>query len=443
MARIYVDSVSGSGTAPYDTWAKAATTIQAAITQWSGTADVIYVEDGHQDSGTTSVTISDTTSTQTNLIPIYRVDKADDSYSPTSGVDTIQINISTNLADLTITANTVWHGLNIFADDRFIISATNQTTHFYDCWFDANTNGQTFTIGNASHDGSILFKGCTFDSQGIGYLHNIRGALLRYTDCLFQLDNGINANGLFQFPINGQVRLICEGCDFSPLPSSSNIFYIGSQDCVVEADFINCDYPTSHVLVNGSFTHDDQVVRSWNSDDTGDLFLSEIYTLRGTVSTDTALYLTAGFTHQDGNQNLSRKMAPSSSCAEHAPLRSIEIPFNYTGATGSSKTFTVECIEDFTTALQNDEAWIEIYCLETAASTKHALKSSRVLAGSTKADLSPGAGLGSWTGATGKRSVKLSVSATPLATGLFKAVIYLGKYESAKALWYNPQVTVT
>ena len=142
-------------------------------------------------------------------------------------------------------------------------------------------------------------------------------------------------------------------------------------------------------------------------------------------------------------------MTPTGVYFQEGSFRSF--PFDeYLESTGS-KTFTVELIDDFETALQDDEVWLEIFYHATSGQIKQSVGTTRVLPGSTVATLSAGTGTGNWTGEpTSSRSVKLAVTATVNNIGDYSAVVHLGKYEAngadtnpGAALYVAPILTIS
>lgn len=74
MADLYVNSVAGSGTAPYDTWAKGSTTLATAVTA-AAAGDTIWVASDHSESAAAAKTFS-SAGTLTNPLRIICVDRA-------------------------------------------------------------------------------------------------------------------------------------------------------------------------------------------------------------------------------------------------------------------------------------------------------------------------------------------------------------------------------
>ena len=106
--------------------------------------------------------------------------------------------------------------------------------------------------------------------------------------------------------------------------------------------------------------------------------------------------------------------------------------------TTGSKTFTVYGVESFTAALNEDQAWMELYYLGTSDSVEwtmidgRSIYSTTALASDTKA----------WTG-TFTRKVKFEETVTVNKVGTYAIRIFLGEYEASASLWICPEVEVT
>lgn len=103
-ATLYV-SPAGSGTAPYDTWAKAATTVQAALTAANGGSDIVEIS-----GGAGGQTYSETVTTAANVTIKGSAQAGHNGWVKISGAlgatQTLTANHNTTLQDLEITGAT-------------------------------------------------------------------------------------------------------------------------------------------------------------------------------------------------------------------------------------------------------------------------------------------------------------------------------------------------
>lgn len=444
MAIIYVDSVGGSNTSPYDTWAKAATTVQTALTAWTD-GDEIWIEDSHTENPAADITWTAGSSTIANRVPMYRMTSAN-VYSPTTGADTAQVNLSgTAAADLFTNFHFAMYGLNLQVGNNIEMDLAGYSGIFEDCYLEGATSGSQLNVGSTNCDAATEFKNCEIDftNTGGGSIE-----LLGYTEfngCTF---SGYAASaGLLQpGSLNRAYRCIFRGCDFSGMTFNASGPVVDTSafsDSWFQVDIINCDVPASQSYTDGTFTTDNQFVTVWATDSGGNLYQTDRYGFRGDVNTDTATYRDAGYQDRDGTTNLSMEMVPASNVDIASPLVSIDIPFKIT--TTGAKTFTVECVENYTTALTQRDAWIEVYYLGSATETLHTITNdNREFAAASYTNLAAGTGLANWTGEpASSRSVKLTATATVNQTGIHVARVFLANYESTKQFFYDPVVTVS
>jgi hypothetical protein len=441
MAVIYVDSASGSNTSPYETEAKAATSMQTALDQYSATGDEILVLDSHTESPGVNLTHTATNDSLSARIPLYRI-ATGGAYNPTSGADTKQINLNTSGNDYTMTLSAHYHGLFIYIDDNITSNQTGYSMEFTDCFFELATSNSQWTIYAANGDIAARFnRGQINFSHAGGGVMIIGNGLVEFNSVVFA--GNAHANGLFRPQASRYTIAKFIGCDFSAIGTGTIIDSSNAADMPFCFHFINCDLDTTNIT-DGTFTTDQQTVIVENTDTAGGLYENAKYGFRGEVLTDTGVYYsgTDGYTDEDGSQVLSMKMSPASVVDLASPLESLPIIARI-DSTGS-KTFTVECVENFTTALTKREAWIEVEYLGASGEVDFSVADDREFAESSYTNLASGSGLGDWTAEpSGSRTVKLTATATVNQTGLYRVRVFVAEYESGKVLHYNPAVTVT
>lgn len=441
MARFYLDSVGGSNTSPYDTIAKAADKLEDILADgaWVGAGDDIYFDKDHVDA-TTSTTVW-TGGTLANPVPLRRVDfGASNAYAPTTGADTINFKTTVSQTNLTF-SNFVVYGAYIETDGHLLTGVAATNIGFIDCKHKNLAKAlRGVKMGTANGDGSApKFKNMTFEgivAQAV-YVDNP-------CDAVFDLCTWIGEiaeTGLVDLPSNDPAHIRFNYCDFSGITTDAPIMVDTSTPtgAFFVIDFVGCKFPSGYSLTDTFFSNEGQFVREWHSDTGNNSYPLREEGFRGVINTSTATYLTDGFVHADQATNLSRQLVPSSVCEAHAPLQSFDIT-QWHDSTGSV-TVTIECWDAFTTALQDDEAWMEVYYLDGTDVTG-SLDTTQVVAGTT-ANLTAGTGAANWTGEPSGRSVKFVSSSLSIGKkGLIVVRIYLGKYESGKSLFINPQMTV-
>ena len=449
MAVVYCWS-GATGAANGTSWTDAYTTFGAAVTNATAGADVIYIHAGattpHAESIGANTTY--TGDNEVDALPVYAVDK--------DASDAAITNPETPAAPLL-----TFTGTNV--DLTF-----NESWSFYGCWIRASRN-----IRLEGLDAIVRMENCRLDvGYGTASALLITGAdrkwtHFRNTDIYFgdtgfsgAFDtgkftmeggsvNGVDLRGDALFVhVTGDVYIATlRGVDLSTAPfSASDDIWSPTNDAYNGTIVLDrCKLPAVAFNVLNATTSGEVEIELRNCDDsTGAFYRSEKHTKFGAQTTDTSVYHDAGWSDESGSgtgTSLSWKITPGTICKEHQPIRSMPMAV-YVGSTGA-KTVTVECLEDFTTALQNDEAWLEVDYLDAAGNTGSAFLSTKVVPGDAPANLTAGTGLANWTGeGGGARSVKLTAAITIGNIGVLRVVAVLGKYESGKAMWVDPKVTV-
>lgn len=420
------DSTWNSSTVSY-------TTLDAALTAWAA-GDIIYMAHDHDETTAGIINIG-SSCVANNAEPaiIRRVNRSTGNYSGKTAPGTgTGYNISATGAtgDVIAACSFIMQGVHIDVGDDFNCTNNDDTITYYQCTIDIN---DIWRLGTA--DCGVDF--IDTDINSFGSLQLTTSRRIRFIGGSV---SSTTTGTVFDHLNNNKNWLICEGVDFSGLGTGATLGSAGfteGYNCLLN----RCKLPTSYGTP--SIASDGQFVEYWSTDDSADHYRAERHEYRGTVTPNTSTYLTAGYDFE-GTTNLGMEMVPSSTCDDDNSLESQPIYFYYSGATGSSKTFTIEVLEDFTTSPTKYELWMELLYCGTSSSVEWVYATSRDLDGTSGgAALDSGVGTGSWTGATGFASKKVSVSVTPQVTGVYKAVVHLGKYEAAKSVVYNPQVTVT
>jgi len=219
----------------------------------------------------------------------------------------------------------------------------------------------------------VVLEGCTFPNSSTG--------------------------GLFSFstldPGGGDLEVV--GCDLTnvtPLVRDSTTQ-------AATARFVNCKLAASAVILATQTAANrsgaEAYVFDCASGDTHGLY--GYYNALGQVVSDTGIFYT------DGAAAQSWKITTTANASTEAPFVTAWI--NVYNSTLSAITPRLEVLRDgSTTAFKNSEVWAETSAKVTANSTRSTLYSGRrsitdFVAGTAGADLSAGAGLGSWTGEGG------------------------------------------
>jgi len=439
---IYLDSAA-TGLNDGSSWANAYTDNQTAFTAWVS-GEFILMDKDHQNTSATA--LSYTGGTASELIPVFRVNKATGAYTPSTGSDTI--NIETTGAN----AHVLFESFCLFgvhiSINGYLRGSTGHSLKFIDC-YEVHTvvnQGHMFGIGNS--DCAYYFENTTIDGGTAGLRISGEGSFsVDYNKCTFK--GAVGSAGLIGHVSNRVGIFRFRGCDMSGITNTSLVLCDTSNwgDAVVEVDFIDTKFPTpatSFAITDGTFGNDDQRVEVWLSDGSGDdLYNYYKETYRGTVEDNTTTYFngTGAWVDEDQSTNLSYELIPKSTCHRQTPI--IGPPMRGWVSTTGTYTITIEVWDAFTTALQDDEVWLKVSYLD-GTTIVTSLNNTRVFEADTPANLTTGAGAASWTGEPAGRSAKLVASGLTIGrAGPISAELCLGKYEAGKSLFYNPRMIIS
>lgn len=444
MAIIYCDS-AGSNTSPYDTWAKAATTLSTAIGAWSS-GDVIYVKKNSNVGGqTSSLTLSG--GTDPDVIPIYSVtcticDGTDDTYSAST---TNNINISDDYANLAVNGGFNLKGLNLASNYNF----TRQTTAslvMEDCKYAMTRSGAAFLHGGNNYESKIILNSCSL-ALGVGgraFLPQpgqveINGLVVTGT---------VTSSGLF-VPSGsyGSGAAVIAGLDLSGATFSSAPLVDASAGKSFHVKFVNSDIPSGLTITDSGEGQDGKITELVMTASSDKVYDYAMYTYRASLITDTAVYLTGGFTPAGSADPVSHAITPTSVFKDGARFEGPWLTI-YNDTTGSSQTITIESCDDFTGSSPNqNEAYLEVAALETTSEALATIITGRptdLIATTALASTSKVAA--DWQSPTGWAGHKMTVDFTAQEAGWLKVRVVLeGDFsgETANTFWYDPKPTIT
>ena len=448
MTLYYLNS-AGSDTSPYDTAAKGAADLDTLIAVPLAAGDIIYMDKGHIDPNQTVSKVWDS-STGVLPIPIIRVDTgASDVYAPANvTAGTKNFTSSTPNDDMEFAGFSLF-GVYIDINGDIRSALDGSGTRLEDCKIEEQGLSRAIEAVNNNGRSPIFVKNCAIESTGTGSLLFSAPRMARSYFSSNSITGAIVPSGLFDLAGVGSDTIKIEYCDLSGLTDASIILINTSTSGLSACDvnIIGCKYPspaTSFSLTDDVFGNEFQTVTSWNSDNGSDLYPLTRESFRGVVDTDIVTYHDSGWVDADQNTNLSHEMIPDGTAnrvSTAAPLQSFDI-VQWQDSAGTF-TVTVECLENYTAALQDDEAWLEVFYLD-GTDVLVSLDTTQTRAGDTKTNLTAGTGLANWTGEpASSRSVKLvSGSLTVGKAGLIVARIYMGKFESGKQFFYDPVMTI-
>lgn len=441
MADYFVAS-GGSNTAPYDTWAKAATSLQTALTAASANGDRVIIQYDAVPSGDTEVaadTIYTTTASRYTQI-ISASNDGGSAFTPTAMGTANWIGNSTTNRSITLGASN---------DSRVYVYGLTIRT--------AGSTLDFINLGTASGaalvlDGCYLWMGNTsttalFLGNNAGTCCNvhIKNTTLRFGATSNVIQSGVGGgNTLFE-----NCTISSAGSAPSVLCTRGNVTFVGCDLSHVTGTLVgNILFPDVHVFQqcklgsgvtvlatqtgNPTASSASAYVFDCASGDTHGLF--GYYDALGSVASDTGIYYTSGAAAQ------SWKIVTTANATFLNPFKTPWINFYNAGT--SAITPYLEILRDgSTTAYQDDEVWAEFSAKTTTGSTQASFSTDRMAVAGTPANQDAGAGLGSWTGEGGTAwsgKVDSGSALTPAEAGDIRGRVVVG--EPSITVYVDPYI---
>lgn len=444
MATLFVAS-GGSNTSPYETWAKAATSLQTALT--AATAGDTVVIQYNAVPTTDSALSADTTYTFPNRI--WLVSASNDggsaytltamgtgnyighsssnrsiTLSPGSNkakvfiygvtfrtagstADSILIGTAANLGGVFILENCyLWHG-NTSTSSRIAVQAA-ASAELVDCTLRFGATAQYFEVS-----GHTEMVNCTVTSAG-----SIPSSLF----------------------MNGAGSVHATGCDFSQvtgnlLGDSSSV----SHNCIIRLERCKLGSGVSYVaaLTNNQGRRPEIWVFDCHS---GDTHMQFAYAnALGTLTLDTGIYFTSGAAA------LSWKVVTTSYCNSRTPFQTPFVDL-YNTATSAITPYFEILRDGSATAYKDSEVWAEFSAKDQSGFTQASIKTDRValatyVSAGTGSDQANGAGTGSWTGEGGTAwsgKIDSGASFTPAEIGYIRGRMNFGV--ASETIYMDPEI---
>ncbi len=359
MAIVYCND-GGSNTSPYDTLVKAATTFLVAV-DFASAGDDIYIGMDHAETpGAVVYTFPGTAAAPNRVISINtgteNYDKADN----------IQVAATDNV---TIRGFVKFYGFSISTTDGMFSTITNNSILFDDSIIEFTGASKEWRVGNSDGRHSLTLNNTSLNWSGGG----ANSGFQSWQSTHFKWHGGVlswsgtQPTILFN-SIAKSVHVDIAGVDLSAVTNP----LIDLSDLVdMKASFHHCLKSTGAVTTGTINSVDTEVLSVGFDDTTGNnLYDFEYVNYYGSIVHDDAIFVTTGGA-SDGTTPISWKMVTTANAKEFSePLISPPIVV-WVDGTGS-KTFTVQCLWDSVTDIQNDEIWLEVEFLEASADTDSA-----------------------------------------------------------------------
>ena len=446
MATYFVAS-GGSNTSPYDTWAKAATSLQTALTAASSAGDTVVIQYDAVPSGDKEASSSTTYTFQNYIRLISASNDGGSSYTPTVMGTSNWIGGSNAVNGYLLAfagPGSPYPGVLIWgvtwrtggiSNGQFAFGGSAYVgicARFINCYL---WQSSTSTSWNLVCSNSV-FSDCTFRFGSTSQSLNLRAPCI-FENCSIDAAGSIPAT-LFTFAVQPSGPYYAVGCDFS---SVTGTLVSNSQfNNTIIFDRCKLGSGVSFYFTQVTCGHEvgpKAILRDCSSGDTHGLYAFS--NPLGSLSIDSGIYFTSGAAGK------SWKIVTTSAACRAQPFVTQWIDLYWDGT--SAITPYIEILRDgSSTAFTDAEVWIEIAAKTTSGYTTATFSNDRqtinsYLAGTTGSDQADGAGLGSWTGEGGTaKSMKLQLgsSITPAEIGSLTARIYVAK--ASTTLYVDPQI---
>jgi hypothetical protein len=427
MANYYVYSgAAGAGTGA--NWANAYTTLTAAV---SGKAagDVFYIADDHAESTAGNVTIT-SPGTAASPCRILCVNRSGTVPPLSADLMTGASVSATTSGELNLRGESYWHGIAFAADNFLNVGGGGgfSLNSFKNCAFRiANVLGYELVL----HPGIVKWDNTTFEVTHANSLISRYGAR-------FEWSNTANAIVGATVPIvligmsNVSEPALLEGVDLSALGSGKTLATSGQRPNYMS--FKDCKVGASVTFASGAFIAGERM--DFIRVDSGATnYRTERYQWEGTLTTETTIVRTGGAS--DGTTPIAWKIVTTANSEWIAPFECFPIAI-WNEDTGSPITVTVEGVWGGGAVPLNDEIWMDVEYLGSAATPQGSFATTN------KADIlatgaNTTASTETWGGST--TAFKLVASVTPQMKGPMTATVYVAKPSST--FYIDPKITLS
>ena len=451
MATYFV-AAGGSNTAPYDTWAKAATSLQTALTAASTAGDRVIIQYDAVPSVDMEMAADTNYTAAADVTVISASNNGGAAFTPTPMGSGSWIGNSSLWRSITLFGGFVfsWVGVTFRISggtvDHFIAAtADNQVSVFKECffWFSNTATTSRIRLGPSGASGinsSWVCEDCTFQFGSTGQGIEV-GGNGEMTGCVIS-SAGAAPTELFRNPSlehGGSYRIY--GCDLTHVSGSLvGAFNAGSRIFT----FYGCKLgagvaPLGVQSVNNQSAVEVELLDCSAGDEH---YHHAYYNALGSMVVDTGIYANDGAKY-DGTNGCSWKVITSAYASRANPFVTPWISKHHAGATAI--TPRVEVLRDGSaTAFADDEVWIEVLAKTTAGASLSSKYSDRVAIGGAGTPQPAGVGVAGWTGESGTAwSGKLEPlsAVTPAEIGDIAARICVG--EPSVTVYVDPTIRGT
>lgn len=425
MADYFVAS-GGSNTAPYETWAKAATRLQTALTAATANGDRVIIQHNDIPTGDKEVTVDTTyTVASTRYIQILSASNDGGSAFTLTPMGTANwIGNSTTFRSILLGAGVdsriYCYGLTLRTagatlDSITLASGTGVSMMFTEgyLWM-GNTSGIALTFGNNSGGlNKVFVANTTLRFGAVANSISNNSGMIEFINCT------VSNAGSAPTTLTTGVNLKFTNCDLSFVTGT----LVGNIGLAITNTFSNCKLgagvtPLASQTTNPTASSASALIVDCSSGDTHGMF--GYYDALGSVVSDTAIKYTGGAAAQ------SWKIVTTANATFLNPFETPWISLYNTGLT--SITPRLEILRDGNaTAFTDAEVWGEFTAKVTSGSTQATLYSDRATV--TGTPVSQASGTDTWDGEGATRwsgKVDSNAAFTPAEVGDIRARVVVG-----------------
>jgi hypothetical protein len=438
MPTYYVDD-GGNATDPYDTWAKAATSLSALDDAKSlASGDIVYIGHNHVCPFTHSA--SRTIAGPTSGAPCVIISATQGSDPPTyQKSSTDQVDTSEGAYSITLDGSFALYGVRIKSGANVLLAAdADETSYARDCTFAVGANG---IVSTGDNYGRHLLFDCHVDLTADGTT-NRSGAIIGtgftnvYIDGLTFTNPGYRTGIVISSDQASSLHVSGVNCT-----GMQNLCELVGSSASSDGRISNCLLVSGQGVLAFSPTRG---MRSFYIINCGTADAPQAMTHQGfggeTVSTG-AIYRSSGATVE--TINVGWLITTLESCSEYGPYYT---PWMVGACDAGSRTFDVFITND-TADFTDAQAWLEVEYLTTSDSPLSATARDQRATITTTAVAQTDDTSSTWngTGPAFTYKQKLSVTVTVGEAGQYRARVAVGvaSIAGSRNFYIDPKVTVT
>jgi hypothetical protein len=405
MANYFVAS-TGSNTAPYDTWAKAATALATALAAATADGDVIAIDVAEVPAANKEQAADTTYTFAANVTLVSSTNSGTSTITPSAMSTTTWIGNSTTNRSITLAGafrvsvvGITFRTAGSTADSLFMAQTDGMQVTFEDCyfWHGNSSTGSSIRFGAVDAQTCVIARNCTFRLGNAAQSVNIMGKVF--------IEGGFAPSGLGSTPTAGLFTasvvdpaggyLEIDGLNMSSLGANPII-----GDCtttalqaVIKRSKLGTSFVPLATQTTGNRSGAEVTLIDCHSGDTHGFF--GYYNALGSLVTDTGIYLTAGAAAASWKLTTTANAGPSSPFV--TPWFS-----GYNADISTSITPWIEALRDGSATPYTDaELWAEFMAKNSSGFPAASFFTDRLALGGTPASQPAGVGTGSWTGEGG------------------------------------------